>query len=261
MKRVLILSDLHCGHRCGLTPPGWQYDKASEASRQKWHAIQADHWKWYTTEIDKAKPFGVIVVNGDAIDGKGERAGGVEALTTDRHEQVDIAAQCIKRAAGKGTKIVIVRGTPYHTGTEEDFEDVLGGEVGATKVGNHEWVEVEGVIFDCKHMVGSSTIPHGRHTAIARDRLWNLLWAERGEAPRGDVIVRSHVHYHVYSGGPGWLALTTPALQALGSRYGARACSGLVDFGFLTFDVDRKDFDMSTHIARLESAQPKKLTL
>ncbi|MFV0422206.1 hypothetical protein [Oleidesulfovibrio sp.] len=31
MKRIVILSDLHCGHLAGLTPPGWQLPPRGEA--------------------------------------------------------------------------------------------------------------------------------------------------------------------------------------------------------------------------------------
>jgi hypothetical protein len=88
MKRVLIMSDLHCGHRVGLTPPDWQY---RPGVRSKWRKIQQACWNWYANEIEEAGPFDVVIVNGDAIDGRGERSGGTELLTTDRHEQVEIA--------------------------------------------------------------------------------------------------------------------------------------------------------------------------
>ena len=109
---------------------------------------------------------------------------------------------------------------------------------GFSKIGSHEWVSVNGCVFDLKHKVGGSAIPHGRHTAIARDRMWNLLWAEKGLTPKAHVILRGHVHYHNYCGGPGWVAMTLPALQGMGSKFGARQCSGLVDWGVVIFDVD-----------------------
>jgi hypothetical protein len=141
--------------------------------------------------------------------------------------------------------------TPYHTGQEEDWEDVLAREVGA-KIGAHEWVDINGLVFDVKHHVGSSQIPHGRHTAVARERLWSQLWAEREQTPKADVIIRSHVHYFDYCGGRDWLAMTTPALQGLGTKFGARRCSGTVDFGLLSFDVaSRDEWSWHWHIAEL----------
>jgi hypothetical protein len=110
------------------------------------------------------------------------------------------------------------------------------------KIGDHEWPTVNGLVFDLKHHVGSSGVPHTRATPVKRDELWNLLWAEAGDQPRGQFIVRSHVHY--CEGAYKWIgpkrveAMTTPALQAMGTRYGARRCSGIVNWGLLVFDID-----------------------
>jgi hypothetical protein len=86
--------------------------------------------------------------------------------------------------------------------------------------------------------VGGSTIPHGRFTATAKERLWNVLWNERELRPKAQVILRGHVHYATFCGEPGWVAMTLPALQGMGTRYGGRVCSGTVHWGAVIFDVN-----------------------
>jgi hypothetical protein len=143
--------------------------------------------------------------------------------------------------------------TPYHVSSSdgEDWENVIAERVGAT-VTDHAWVEVEGIVFDLKHHpAGSSGLPHGRHTGVAKDRLWNAILAAEGEQTKADILIRSHVHYHNFAGGPDWIAMTTPALQGAGSKFGARRCSGKVDFGFITFTVDKGTFSWKQHIAKL----------
>lgn len=251
MKKILVLSDLHCGHHAGLTHPGYlPEDPEAHIAPLKASALQ--YWKFYEDGIRAHDAFDVVFVNGDLIDGRGEKSGGVELWTSDRGDQVDWAIRALRRVpVHKKTRWVITRGTPYHTGNFENWEDQVADAFGA-KIGEHEWVDIEGVVFDLKHHPsGSSSIPHGRHAAIARDRLWNILWNEREMQPRADVFIRSHVHYHNFSGGPDWLALTTPALQGFGSRFGARRCSGIVDFGFLTFTVNRGTYTWQPHIAKL----------
>lgn len=155
----------------------------------------------------------------------------------------------------------ICHNTPYHTGNEEDWENIIAQRVDAT-IGEHEWVDVEGVVFDLKHHpAGSSNVPHGRHSAVARDRLWNIMWAEKQLQPKADIFIRSHVHYHNFSGGPDWLAMTTPALQGFGSRYGARRCTGIVDFGFITFTVNKGTYTWQPVIAHLEEQKAPMLKL
>lgn len=237
MQRILVVSDFHSGHRAGLTPPGWQYQETdTDKDRRNFSAAQRHLWEFYTETVDSLKPVDVLVVNGDAIDGKGDRSGGTEIIEGDRMKQCEMAAEAISYVKAKS--IVIVYGTQYHTGKDEDFEAILGGMVGAAKVGGHEWLDSNGVIFDFKHFVSGSIIPHGRYTSMSREALWNALWAEKDLQPRANVLVRSHVHYHRYAGEPGCLAMTTPALQGFGSKFGVRMCSGLVDIGMVHFDTE-----------------------
>lgn len=259
MKRVLIMSDLHCGHLVGLTPPAWQIRTGSEhntTKREKFAVVQSTTWDWYAAAIREAGPFDVVVVNGDAIDGKGERSGSSELITADRDEQCEIAVAAIKTALSKRTKhVVMTYGTAYHTGVGEDFETRIAEKLDA-KIGSHEWIDVEGVVFDLKHHILSSSLPHGRFTAIARDALWANLWSERDMAPQSNVLVRSHVHYFAtcYDNTlkPA-MRLTTPALQAAGTKYGGRRCSGTVDFGFLVFDCNDSDYAWKPYLAQLET--------
>lgn len=251
MKRVVIVSDLHCGHWAGLTPPAWQFhpSRNPEGSR-----LQAETWRWFVATIGPLRPD-VLVCNGDAIDGKGQRSGSVELITADLEEQAEMAIVCLREA--KAVHYMLTYGTPYHVSADgQDWEGHVARELGGT-IGGHEWLECEGVVFDFKHKVGSSQIPHGRHTAVARERLWNVLWAEQDLGHRAHVLVRSHVHYHDFCGDPDFLAMTTPALQGPGSIYGVRQCSGIVHFGFIEFQCEGGRYTWTPHILRVQSARPE----
>jgi len=234
-KRVVVIADLHCGHRVGLTPPPWQQ---SHERAKKWAAHQHDLWAYYSNACERLQPVDCVIVNGDCIDGKGYRSGGTELIVVDRNEQATMASHCIKRV--HAPKAVIIRGTPYHVGEEEDYEDLVAASLEAdaeVKVGDHEWVDVNGCIFDVKHHIGRSTIPHGKATPILKDALWNLVYAARDEQEKANIIVRSHVHMFVAVQDFDVLALVTPGLQGYGSKYGQRRCSNTVDFGLVAFDV------------------------
>jgi len=267
-KRLIVIADMHCGHRAGLTPPDWQWcgvkgaGEHENASWRKWEESQKECWEWYADEAWGTGPVDAVVVNGDCIDGRGERSGGLEQIHADRLRQCDMAAACIN--IWEAPQVFVVRGTPYHVGDKEDYENLVASKVresgSVVKVGDHEWPKLvvgkHEVTFDCKHFVGGSSIPHGRSTAAKRDMLWNLIWADAGLQPKGDVIIRSHVHYYDSSTtfyGPRRIeALTTPALQTHGSKYGARRCSGMVNYGFLEFVLTPEgDLDKIEHIANL----------
>ena len=260
-RRVLAISDLHCGSVVGLTPDEYQVGAiGSEMTKRAKHSkVGREMWFEFKNMLDDVGPIDVLLVGGDCIDGDGKRSGGTELITTDREEQAGMAVACIneirKHARSKRKfPIVGVYGTPYHTGDAEDWENIVANRAEFTKIGSHEWPEVDGVIFDLKHKVGSSGIPHGRSTAISKEMLWNTLWAEADLQPKAQVFLRGHVHYHEYRGDPTRLGMTMPALQAMGSKYGARQCSGIVHWGMVHFDVCNGVVeDWRSHIVTLKT--------
>lgn len=235
--RVVACGDMHCGAKSGLTPPVWWYPIEPDMSpeRRMWAELQRETWEQYTAWLEALQPIDVLIVNGDCIDGPGRRSGGTELITPSMTEQAEIAATCIREARAR--RVYITHGTPYHTALDgEDVEAIIAREVGGS-VHDHLWLDVDGVVFDVKHKVGSSGIPHGRNTAVNKEKLWNDLWAEIGGAPKADVFLRSHVHYYRKSEDPTYMAMTLPALQAPLTKYGARQCSGVVHWGVVYFDV------------------------
>lgn len=241
MKKILVISDLHCGHMVGLTPPDWWRPERTYEGK-----VQRALWGAYVDMLKDVGRVDCLVVNGDAIDGRGKKSGGTEQIEPDRLEQVSMAEHCIR--AAKTKQVRLTYGTGYHVSEDgEDIESVLAKNIGAADIGSHTWLDAEGVVIDCRHHCGSSGIPHGRGTAAARERLWNVLWSDKGQCPRARVIVRSHVHYHSFVGGADWVAMTTPALQGLGSKYGARRCSGTVDFGMILIHCEKGNYSWQAH--------------
>lgn len=257
--RILVAADLHCGHRAGLTPPEYRWsENAHDITERKYARIQRVMWDWWCAELDAVKPIDVLICNGDAIDGKGDRSGGSEQIRSDRTVQADMAVECLQVA--RAPEAHLIYGTPYHTGTEEDFEVNVARALGA-EIGAHDWFTKWGVTLDCRHAVSGSTVPHGRHTAIARERLWNVLWSEREAAPKASIILRSHTHYHAVAGGPGWVAMTTPCMQGW-TKYGSRACSGTIDIGFVTIDITEDGgYAWALHLLDLRNVAAKAVQL
>jgi len=247
-KRVLIISDLHCGHDLGLTPPDWHYSTAKKSiddsltlkRKNVLAAKRKELWKYYAGWIKALSPIDVCIANGDLVDGRGERAGSIEQFVLDREEQVEMAVKVLKYINAR--EYFLTYGTAYHVGATEDWERMVCNEMTRpAQIESHPQIDVEGHIFDVKHDISGSQIPHGRHTASARERMWNVFWAEdEGVMAKADYLIRSHVHYYSFCGSRDWFACTTPGLQGLGSRYGTRKCSGIVHFGLLWFDIPKK---------------------
>ena len=255
----VAMSDEHTGHLVGLTPPSFHWDCGNETLKQRALAIQRECYSFYRATINALKPIDAVMNVGDAIDGDGNRSGGAELIIPDRLDQAKVSADLL--AECESPRYVLVRGTAYHTGQREEFENTMVEKLeksGAkVSIGDHEWPQVEGtdVVFDLKHKIGSSRIPHGRYTPLALDMLWNELWAVQEEQPKASIIIRGHVHYHVYLGGADWpLVMTLPALQGMGTRYGKKECTGRVHFGLVSFHITRQGaWTWQAHIGKFAS--------
>ena len=250
-KRLLIVSDFHCGHEVGLTPPKWNPGFAGDHMA----AYRAEMWGRFVGAVRELGTIDVLVANGDLVDGRSEKTGGLEIIVLDRELQAHMACDVISAIGAK--KLYMTRGTDYHVGPHESWENLVAERLGAEHIGDVINLDVNGLMFNFRHHIGGSQTPIGRTTPLAREAAWNVLWHVRHDFPMADVIVRSHVHYHAFTGGPGWLAMTTPALQGYGTRYGERRLSGLIDWGFVVFDIrDREDFEWSAVTFPFPHPQP-----
>ena len=235
-KRILVVGDMHCGHQTGLTPPDWWWDDSGEVhERHKIAAYQRWAWKTYSKYLDELRPFDRMIVMGDCIDGKGQRSGGNELITTDRDEQVDMAAICIK--AAKTPEIAIALGTQYHTGVDEDWEKAVAREVKADEVGNKLYPEINGVVLDVRHFVGGTTNPKSKATSVLGAQVSNDQWCrEYKDHPEARIFLRGHVHRYIAIDEPSTLSITTPSLQGW-TKFGAAKCDLPIHFGIVVIEI------------------------
>lgn len=253
--RLVVISDLHCGHYGGLTPPRWQIH---EARRPKLYDLQVEAWDKFTEFRDEAigtKRKVVLLVNADCIDGNKHPN---ECIVSDRYEQCKMAEEII--TSFKSPKIIMTRGTPVHVGKEEDWEDTIADNVRGD-IRSEQFINIDGYIVYARHKVGRSSVPYGKNTAPSREQTWNFLKSASGLCPRADLLVFSHVHYCVgsfnYFGDRKIQALTTPALQTV-SQYGIKECTGEVHFGLIYFDFD--DGVLVNQVEKIESIKGAKPT-
>lgn len=258
-KRVLALACLHCGSLVGLTPPAWWLPIDTHMTETR--NLQKEMWTTYRRMLRQIGTVDVAIVDGDAIDGKAWRQGGRRLNTADRHEQKDMARSVLSHIDTK--EWVVVPGTGYHTGKLELFERELAKDLGA-QFKLRAFLDINGSIWDVRHKIGGSSIPHGRLTALLREKLWNQLWAARKNQPEVNVTLRAHVHYHIGAFRKGWVGMTLPALQAPATEYGQLDCSGTVDWGMVLFEVTKKGnvgWDDESYIVGLEGAKVKPIEL
>ncbi len=236
-KRVLLWGDAHCGSHVGLTPPAYQTkyieNPKTEEHRtlNKWAKLQKECWNWYVNKVEMLKPIDHLFYLGDGIDGTGHRSGGTELIHTDRKVQVQMAIEAMEQV--EADKVTMVYGTPYHTGQAEDFEMDIASHF-KCKIGGHEWVGINECTFDLKHKQGNCKNPT---TGIWNEIVDNREWAVLGEQPKANVLIRGHTHRFCIIKQEDCIGITIPALQAYGTKFGARQCSRKVQFGLVALDV------------------------
>lgn len=255
-KRILVMGDTHCGSLFGLTPTKWQIKKDVNP---RVAAIEKETWDRFRRIVRRLKPIDILLFLGDGIHGKNPIEGARELITADRYEQTEMFADVLTYVGAKDN--VAVAGTPYHVGHGEDFERALIDKIGAN-FSYRQWVDINGCIFDLKHRVGSSSIPHGRFTALAKESLWAKYWEVEGMYPRADVFIRAHTHYYACCGDATYMAFIVPGLQAPGSMFGMRKMTGKIDWGLLHFDVAPDGaYSWEKHLRRLEATRNEPLVL
>lgn len=226
-KKIVIVSDPHCGNIAGLWNVGGNSVQRETRDR---HGEIVKAWK---------RPD-IIILNGDGIDGPGKR-NNFDIHETDVGLQAGVCAGFMNEFKAK--EGFIICGTDYHCAGDTDHERMIGMALEADWDGKVHWellLNINGYRMHFRHHHSSSGVKHGRFTAMARTRGWFETEAFFHDAPKVDLLVRSHVHYFTWQEDSFSAGMTTPALQARGSRYGTLRCDGHVDFGAVRLTIDAK---------------------
>lgn len=248
MKRILIISDTHCGSRSGMVPPRWQTTD-----------LQTECWDTYTgwiKELRKEQEIYAIIMNGDAIDG----VRGLDKVTTDFVEQMDMASEVIEVAKAKHLRLLA--GTDAHTsphGSEMELErpilekcQILAEQHGR----KYESVDyslamqfvVDDVRLNVRHHTSPRNMPQTRGGTGSSDALWDEISAARGLQDRSDIIVRSHTHYFVCYQDCYKTLLITPSLQLSNANYAIKKLNGHSDWGICWIDIEDDDYSIGHKI-------------
>lgn len=227
--RIVAISDLHCGHENGMVDEQ-RLDHANN--------FQKELFGWFVSQISKIKPIDLVIANGDLIDGRQDKSGGSELIVSDRLIQAEMAANIINMFGSN--KVYIARGTPYHTGKLEEFENLTARLCNAEYIGEEIRLLVNQTLIYARHKIGNSSLPYSYFTAPARNLMFDSVKNSHKENPKNiDIALYAHVHRFSQSiNGYGQTAITMPAMQGY-SKYGARECDGIgINLGFLVIDIE-----------------------
>lgn len=223
--KILMLSDLHCGHITGLTPDEFASDITGATSRPM--------WKWFCDTNKEIGKVDILVANGDLVEGEG-KAETIGHLTTDIKKQADIAATCLEIPRGKHRYLAY--GTPFHTVGSTNYELMVADRLGCP-IYDELLLKVGKWKFNIRHVSGRSDIPYGQGTPLYKEVIRDLIRAIDEERESADFIVRAHVHYYAKIEIKRKMAISLPCLQLPENVYGRKVKAMYYDIGMVLFTI------------------------
>lgn len=275
LKRIVVVSDLHVGSLYGLLPPDYVTSEDIPKPQNPGQVYLWECWKDFCARAAEFKPD-VIVVNGDALDGKQQAQRQTEIslpLIVDQQDASVVTLGLLPAVK----KLYFLAGTPYHVGDGSEWEENVAAACGGERyagAGTGKRVrevldlEVEGVIFNFAHHISPASGFY-RATASDREGQWSSMSAkdETKGIPKAAVLVRSHVHNFVHVEHASKHIVQTPCWQLqtrFMRRHSVYRC--LPDIGGIFFEVNgrQKGYDdpvkLVKHLYSLPPAPVVKIT-
>lgn len=261
VKTVLVLSDIHVGNRIAVSPLTF---KMMDGGIYHANKVQAALFKAWSDVVKDWKNPDILVINGEPIDGQGQKSRGVEQWTTNYIDQIDAAAQLVKMFGAK--KIYMTRGSGYHieqggVSVEELFAKTVGAErINGGYVPDEFYLKVkdgEGdVTFNFAHAIGSSSSGWTyRSTAIAKEMMLGQL--EKSRKHPFDILVRSHIHYFWTVQSASHLGVVTPVWELQTGFMKRQGTMGSVpDIGAVRFLINGNNYTLEKKLFKLDEARP-----
>lgn len=255
---LVCIGDLHVGSENAICPcPFKRMDGSTHDGNRQQKALYAAY-EGLTKEW--AKPD-ILVVNGDAIEGRARKESGVPCWTVNLTDQLRAAAELVKMW-GAGV-ILVLDGTGYHVDADGcgSLENQLARDVGAKKIGRGEAYSANEVFYK----VGGLTFHFAHHlafgsgwfltTPLAKEMVLAKLNASHKH--KSDVEVRSHCHYFAGVEFTGQKAYLLPCWQ-LQTRYAFRKSAWLVpDIGAVRFKVSNGQLTTEKRFFRPDETRPR----
>ena len=203
VNSLVVISDLHCGCRLGLCPPG---DVPLDDGGTYRHSdMQAIVWEWWNKfwaewvpDVCHGEPY-AVVVNGDSLDGV--HHGSTTQISQNLADQYRIAHRILtpiaKRCQGR---FYMIRGTEAHVGPSGVEEERLAEALKAVpddagRFARYElWVRVGRGLVHVMHHIGTTGTSHYESTAVMKELTESYAEAGRWDQEPPAVVVRSHRH-------------------------------------------------------------------
>lgn len=215
VKRILVVSDLHCGSTVGLCPPDFEAEEGQRITLNEWQ-----QWMWgewcglFAYAKSRYGTLDALIVNGDAIDGDHHRT--MQVWSKNLGDHLRAAHHALQPLAELARRVYIVLGTESHTGSlEHALANLLGADRQSKQRPAHDrlTLDIDGVRICAVHHMPSTSRAWLRGNALGMELANHRLHAAEVGERMPDVLCLAHRHqfglYHDHAGA----VLSTPSWQ------------------------------------------------
>lgn len=234
MKRILVVSDMHCGHTRGLSPWDNYSSDISNFLYNKWKEMVK-----YVGDID------MVIVNGDCVDGSNYKDDGFGLFTSDIHEQCMMVRDLFEPFRKMGVQFVFTDGSKYHVGSNLNGDRISCMLLGGEWLGKDGFIQAENIKIHARHVINYSSQPNSRSTAQRGEQTIAAMQDEDV-----DIFIRSHTHKFVYSGNERYLHITTPCWKGVDDFIRKKSIEKS-DCGWVLITVDGSEYSWEHHVFRI----------
>lgn len=249
VRNLVIVSDLHCGCRLGLCPPG--RIRLTDGGTYQASPFQRKVWRWWREFWDEAVPSFTqrepyaILVNGETVDGVHHRA--TSQVSQNLEDQKAIAVAVLEPLVQScGGRFYVVSGTAVHSGESGCDDESVARTLGAIPddTGRYAryvaWVRVGRALVSALHHIGTTGSQAYEATAVHKELVEAFIESGRWNREFPDAVVRSHRHRFSFTGlhtakgraislvTPGWQGNTPWAYRIPGARQSEPQFGGVV---------------------------------
>jgi hypothetical protein len=242
-ETVLVLSDEHFGSPYGLMPTGFcDCDGQPIGQTPEQAYMWANFTKLLAAAAKNFPHLDHIIQNGDALDGKPNKAGDIETSIARSEDQVNLAIFGLKHVQDlwPGVPWNFTQGTKNHEKPQEvrQIAKAFGGKFHQTFTFNVGNLKVQ----------ANHESPGSSFATLEKQVSYSDRNTARFDFDRTHVFIRSHVHEPRALFVPGGAILTTPALQRpstfMRAKEPDRACPQM---GFFVLEFDDSGLELGRH--------------
>ena len=251
MKKILVISDLHCGADTAICIPDFEVNSEREEIKTTVRAnkVQEELFKQWQQMIDEHKRFDYVFNLADNIEGINRKGYGLGTIQSDLSWQTEMAIELLKMIPCR--RHVGTQGSSYHVNSQASGDRAVIKTLSQIYherfvFGDQVIFDVEDVKFHLRHVTPFTRQKVLSQSSLKRDILEAL--DEGKHTGRINCFLRGHTHrYAGLDYKPYFAGYVSPCWKISDQFIQQRSIQN-PDIGYLIIEVNGSDFEVTPHI-------------